>query len=236
MVTVAIETADKANYRLRESYKNLRTNILLSGKENKVIMFTSCTPSEGKSTVSLNTAAELARAGKKVLFIDCDLRKSVLAGRHRVKKGTKGFTHYLAGQNRLEEVKCQTNIDGLEVIFSGPTPPNPSELLGLNLFKYTIQTVRESYDYVIVDTPPLGNVIDAAVVAQACDAAVVVIAANEISYKFAQNTVDQLKKTNINIIGTVLNKVDLSENGYYGKYYGKYYDKYYGKYEHKEEA
>ena len=95
--------------------------------------------------------------------------------------------------------------------------------------------MREKYDYVIIDTPPLGSVIDAAIVATVSDGAVLVIAANQVSYKFAQNVMDQLRKTKVKIIGSVLNKVDLSENGYYGKYYGKYYGSYYGNY-HSDES
>ncbi len=230
METINIEKLKRTDYRSKESYKNLRTNVMLSGKENKVIMLTSCSPNEGKSTISFNLAISIAESGKRVLFLDLDLRKSVLIGRYKIRKAIKGITHYLSGQNELSEVVYRTNCRGLDVIFSGPVPPNPAELLAGNAFKDMMELVKTEYDYVIVDTPPLGNVIDAAIVAQNCDAAVLVIAANSISYKFAQNVLEQLKKTQIRVIGTVLNKVDLSENGYYGKYYGRYYGKYYGNY------
>ena len=230
MQRINIENTQQDNYQVRESYRNLRTNIFLSGKDTKVVMFTSCGPNEGKSTVTMNLASSIADGGKKVLFIDCDLRKSVLVGRYRVKKGVKGLTHFLSGQNTLEEVIYSTNVENMDVILAGPVPPNPAELLDSPLFKETIQQMREKYDYVIVDTPPLGSVIDAAIVATVSDGAVLVIAANQISYKFAQNVMEQLKKTKVKIIGSVLNKVDLSENGYYGKYYGKYYGNYYGNY------
>ena len=230
MQTINIETNQQDDYQVRESYRNLRTNIFLSGKDTKVVMFTSCGPNEGKSTVTMNLASSIADGGKRVLFIDCDLRKSVLVGRYRVKKGVKGLTHFLSGQNTLEEVIYQTNVPDMDVILAGPVPPNPSELLDSPLFKETVRQMREKYDYVIIDTPPLGSVIDAAIVAQVCDGAVLVIAANQVSYKFAQNVMGQLKKTKVKIIGSVLNKVDLSENGYDGRYYGKYYGKYYGSY------
>lgn len=230
MQKINIENAQQDNYQVRESYRNLRTNIFLSGKDTKVVMFTSCGPNEGKSTVTMNLASSIADGGKKVLFIDCDLRKSVLVGRYRVKKGIKGLTHFLSGQNTLEEVIYSTNVENMDVILAGPVPPNPAELLDSPLFKDTVKEMREKYDYVIIDTPPLGSVIDAAIVATVSDGAVLVIAANQVSYKFAQNVMEQLKKTKIKIIGSVLNKVDLSENGYYGKHYGKYYGKYYGSY------
>ena len=92
MQTINIETNQQDDYQVRESYRNLRTNIFLSGKDTKVVMFTSCGPNEGKSTVTMNLASSIADGGKRVLFIDCDLRKSVLVGRYRVKKGIKGLT------------------------------------------------------------------------------------------------------------------------------------------------
>ena len=230
MQKINLENTQQDNYQVRESYRNLRTNIFLSGKDTKVVMFTSCGPNEGKSTVTMNLASSIADGGKRVLFIDCDLRKSVLVGRYKVKKGIKGLTHFLSGQSSLEEVIYSTNVENLDVILAGPVPPNPAELLDSPLYKETVREMREKYDYVIIDTPPLGSVIDAAIVATVSDGAVLVIAANQVSYKFAQNVMDQLRKTKVKIIGSVLNKVDLSENGYYGRYYGKYYGKYYGSY------
>lgn len=118
MQKINIENAQQDNYQVRESYRNLRTNIFLSGKDTKVVMFTSCGPNEGKSTVTMNLASSIADGGKKVLFIDCDLRKSVLVGRYRVKKGIKGLTHFLSGQNTLEEVIYSTNVENMDVILA----------------------------------------------------------------------------------------------------------------------
>ena len=226
MAAINIEGIRKLDYRSNEAYKNLRTNIQLCGSDVKVIMVTSATPNEGKSSVSFNLAVSLAESGKKVIFIDADLRKSILVGRYKINKSVKGLTHFLSGICKFEEVMYATNVENLLTVFSGPVPPNPSELLGNKTFKLLIKTLRETYDYVIIDTPPLGNVIDSAIVAQECDGAIFVIAANTISYKFIQNTMVQLKKTDCKILGAVLNKVDMSESGYYSKYYGKYYGKY----------
>lgn len=225
--TISVKQGD---YRLEESYKNLRTNIQLCGSENKIILFTSCTPNEGKSSVSFNLARSMAESGKKVVFVDADLRKSVLLGRYRVSGKIKGLTHYLSGQCKLEEIIYATQMERFHMIFSGIVPPNPAELLDGQLFKTVISVFRNHYDYVIIDTPPLGSVIDAAIIAQVSDAAVLVLETGEISRKFAQITLEQLKKTNCKVLGAVLNKVDLRKNGYYGKYYGKYYGSYYGKY------
>ena len=221
MASINIERIKKLDHRSNEAYKNLRTNIQLCGSEIKVIMVTSAAPNEGKSSVSFNLAISLSEAGKKVIFIDADLRKSVLVGRYRINKSVKGLTHYLSGIYKSEDVIYSTNSENLYTVFSGPIPPNPAELLSNKAFKLLINMLRETYDYVIVDTPPLGNVIDGAIVAQECDGAVFVIADKMVSYKFIQHAVAQLKKTDCKIIGAVLNKVNMSENGYYGKYYGK---------------
>ena len=136
------------------------------------------------------------------------------------------MSHYLSGQYPLDEVLNATNIENLSIIFAGPVPPNPAELLGSTLFQNLVTAFRSVYDYVIIDTPPLGSVIDSAVVAQNCDGAVMVIGANTISYRFAQEIRDQLEKSNCKILGVVLNKVNVKSRRYYGKYYGKYYGGY----------
>lgn len=205
-----------------EAYKTLRTNIEFSGSDNKVIVLTSSTPNEGKSTVALGLAVSLCDNGKRVLFVDADLRKSVLIGRHRVTKEVKGLSHYLSGQAEMNDVVCRTQEPGLFVIFAGVVPPNPSELLGQKQFEQLIDRAREMYDYVIIDAPPLGSVIDAAVISRVCDASVFVVAANTVSYKYVRSVKEQLEKTGCPIIGVVLNKVDLKNNRYYGKYYGHY--------------
>lgn len=214
------------DYRSNEAYKTLRTNIEFSGSDKRVIMFTSCTPNEGKSTVSLSLALSFAEAGKKVLFIDADLRKSVLVGRHRVYGEIKGLSHFLSGRVEVKDVIVKTQQDGLYMIFAGVVPPNPAELLGTKKLEALLEGARKAYDYVIIDAPPLGNVIDAAVIARSCDASVLVIAANAISRKFGRSVKEQMEKTGCPILGVVLNKVDMKNNSYYGKYYGKYYGDY----------
>lgn len=229
MGRVDISAMTELSYRASESYKSLRTNIEFCGKDQKVIAITSCTPNEGKSNVSLNLAASLAENGKKVIYIDADLRKSVLFGCLGVMDKVLGLTNFLAGQCQFNEMVYGTNYPTLNMIFAGPIPPNPAELLGSNTFKEVVQYLRNTYDYVIIDTPPLGSVVDSAIIARECDGAAIVVAANTISYKFVKRVKDQLELSGCKILGVILNKVDMSENGYYGKYYGKYYGQYYGK-------
>ncbi|MBQ8923531.1 MAG: polysaccharide biosynthesis tyrosine autokinase [Lachnospiraceae bacterium] len=232
MQEVNIGKLNKLDYSSNEAYKSLRTNIEFCGKEIKVIGLTSCIPNEGKSSVSINIARSFAESGKRVLLIDSDMRKSVMVGRYRISsKGLNGLSHLLSGYRDVEEVMCETNIENFYILLSGPTPPNPSELLGNERFKDFIKTAKEYVDYIIIDCPPLGSVIDAAVISQVCDGMALVLSANEISYKFAQNVKAQLEKTDCRILGVILNKVRMRENGYYyGRYYGKYYGKYYGNY------
>lgn len=214
------------DYHVNEAYKALMANVQFCGSNNKVIAITSCTPNEGKSTVSLNLAAALAESGKKVVLIDADLRKSVLLGKLKIKQKAKGFSHFLSGQSEFGEVVNETNIPRLNIVLSGPTPPNPPELLGSGRFKALIQALRKVYDYVIIDTPPVGSVIDGAIVASECDAAIMVIESKAISYKFAQKVKEQLEKADCTLLGVVMNKVDLNRDKYYGKYYGKHYGEY----------
>lgn len=222
MQTVTLKNVSK-DYRTNEAYKTLRTNLEFSGSDKKSIVLTSSTPNEGKSTVSLGLAISLAEGGRRVLLVDADLRKSVLMGRHRVMNEVKGLSHYLSGQASLSEVVCATQQEGMYMIFAGVVPPNPSELLGSARFLDLIEKAEKEYDYVIIDAPPLGSVIDAAVISKACDASVLVVAANTVSYKFVRTVKSQMEKTDCPILGVVLNKVNMKQNKYYGKYYGNYY-------------
>ncbi len=225
MRTVELILDDNKDYGTREAFNTLRTNILFSGRDVKTILITSCLANEGKSTVSFETAVGLARIGKKVLLIDADLRKSAYASRYTKETGLTGLSQYLSGQSELDGVLYATQIPTLNIIFSGPFPPNPTELVGASAFGELLKAEREHYDYILIDTPPLGLVIDAAVMATACDGVVLVIGAGSVSYHVAQRVTEQLKKSGCRILGAVLNqnrKGKRSKNQYYNSYYGKY--------------
>lgn len=228
MESVIIRKMDGLDFRSNEAYKTLRTNLQFCGADVKVIAITSCTPNEGKTSVTFNLARSLADLGKKVLYIDADLRKSVLIGRYRVEGDVRGLTHFLSGQEPFHNVVYETNVNKLHMVFAGPIPPNPAELLSNRYFKKLIPTLKEVYDYVIIDTPPLGSVIDSAIVARECDGVALVVESNRISYKFVQRVQEQLKKADCRILGVILNKLNLKKKGYYSRYYGKYYGAYYG--------
>lgn len=216
------------NFRTREAFRTLRSNIQFCGSEFRTLMFTSSMPDEGKSHVSYMTAAAFAELGKQVLFIDADLRKSVLKKRIRqANRKSKGLSHFLSGQASLSEIICPSeDMENLSLIFTGPFPPNPAELLAGEMFRLGIRKLKEDFDYIIIDVPPVGSVIDAAIVAKECDGAILVIASNMVSYRVAQSVKKQLEKADCKILGTVLNKVNAKEQGYYGKYYGDYYGDY----------
>lgn len=228
--SIVFEKRKELDYRTNESYKSLRTNIQFCGSDVKVLALTSCTPNEGKSSVCFNLALSFAQDGKKVIMIDADLRKSVLVGRYKVGAVDGGLSHYLSGQKELSDVVMSSDVENFDIIFSGPFAPNPAELVGSERMQEMLKVLREQYDYVIIDTPPMGSVIDAAVISQLTDGVVLVIENNAISYRFAQSVKKQLEQVDCKILGAVLNKIPMGKKGYYGRYYGKYYGKYYGEY------
>lgn len=221
--------ADKLNYECAEAYRTIRTNLQFCGEDKKTVVITSCTPDEGKSTVTLYLAMSLAEAGKRVLLVDCDMRRSEMPIHFSIKEKTKGLSHYLSGLAELDAVICNTNMEKMDVILTGPFPPNPAELLVNEKFKTLIQTCREAYDYVLVDSAPLGTVIDSAIIAKECDGSVIVVEAAAISWKFVEEVKEQLEKSGCPILGVILNKIDNRRQSYFNYYYGKKYSKY-GKY------
>lgn len=211
----------KNGYFTSEAYKELRTNLQFCGQEKKVIALTSCLVGEGKSTVSLQLAISLAESGKRTIYIEADLRKSMLLGKINTnRQEVKGLSHLLTSQSTLQETVCCTNVPYLDLVVAGTYPPNPAELLGGNTFKSVIDGLRNVYDYIIIDTPPIGQVIDAAVISECCDGVILVIKAGNTSYHLAQKVKQQLEMTNCPILGAVLNQVDIEKSSY-GKY-GKY--------------
>lgn len=216
------------DYETREEVKTMRTNLLFCGSDKKVILITSCLAGEGKSTIAMNLAQSLAEIKKKVLLIDVDLRKSVLPRQVEGERPRKGLTHYLSGQASIADIIYLSEEPKFHIIFAGPVPPNPAELLASKSFERLIQKCREAYDYVLLDCAPLGMVVDAAVVAGCSDASILAIESGNISYHFAQGVKQKLENTGCPILGVALNKIDRAKSGrYYGKKYEKYYQKYY---------
>ncbi|HGK9701145.1 TPA: polysaccharide biosynthesis tyrosine autokinase CpsD [Streptococcus pneumoniae] len=206
-----------------EYYNALCTNIQLSGDKLKVISVTSVNPEEGKTTTSVNIARSFARAGYKTLLIDGDTRNSVMSGFFKSREKITGLTEFLSGTADLSHGLCDTNIENLFVVQSGTVSPNPTALLQSKNFNDMIETLRKYFDYIIVDTAPIGIVIDAAVITQKCDASILVTATGEVNKRDVQKAKQQLEQTGKLFLGVVLNKLDISVDKYgvYG-FYGNY--------------
>ena len=209
--------------KVEEYYNALRTNIQLSGNNLKVIAVTSVDPSEGKSTTSTNIAWAFARAGYKTLLIDADIRNSVMSGVFKSREKITGLTDYLAGTQDLSHGLCETDVENLFVVQSGAVSPNPTALLQSANFERMIETLRKYFDYIIVDTAPIGVVIDAAIIVQKCDASVLVAEAGVAKRREVQKAKSQLEHTGKPFLGVVLNKFDVQREKY-GSYggYGNY--------------
>lgn len=220
-----LKNTERDDYYYAEAIKTLRTNIQFCGSSLKTILFTSTMSNEGKSDTTFAVAASMGSIGKKVLLIDADIRKSVVVKRREINGRPNGLSQYLSGQKKLGEVIYHTNVENVDMILAGPYSPNPAELLEDELFKAMLENVRELYDYIIIDTPPMLNLIDGAIIANQCDGAVIVVKSGVISYRMVQKVKAQLEKSGCRILGVVLNRVG-------GEYGSGYYKKYYGKYEH----
>lgn len=222
----------KENYHYEEALKTLRTNIQFAGAEITSILVTSCYPNEGKSDIVSQLAKEMGKAGKKVLLLDADIRKSTFIQIFQIEGEIKGLSQYLSGQVAVRDILYTTNYENVDMIFAGPVAPNPSELLEGKLFAHLVERLSQRYDYILIDTPPMASVIDAAIVGGVCDGAILVIEDGMVGYRTAQKVKAQLEKSGSRVLGAVLNKVEMKKGKYYS--YDKYgkYSKYgrYGKY------
>lgn len=226
LLTLRKKTLADENGFIREAFNTIRANLLFSGNEVKTIVVTSCFANEGKTSVTVDLCRALAADGKKVLMIDADLRKSVIVSRYTEEKGVKGLSQYLSGQATLDEVLYQFDPNGVDVIFSGPFPPNPTELIGSRAFRELLASQRDNYDYILIDMAPLGIVIDAAIAGSVCDGAVMVISSGHVRRKVAVDVKNQLEKSGCRLLGVVLNQIDKKSlthpDSYYSSYGGRY--------------
>lgn len=234
MEKIAISRFVTKEFQAAEALKTLRTNLMFSGADVKAVALTSFSAAEGKSTISFQLAASLAQAGKQVLLVDADLRKSVMASRLRVRGKVEGLSHFLSGMANANELLNETDIPGLYIMFAGARVPNAAELLGHPSFGKLVDALKNTFDYVIVDAAPVGQVIDCAVMAPALDGVIMVIDTTHNSYKLERRMKQQLEKSGAKILGVILNRVDFTDKGgYYGKAYGYGYGYGYGEEETK---
>ncbi|MFB5662699.1 CpsD/CapB family tyrosine-protein kinase [Alteribacillus sp. HJP-4] len=204
-----------------EQYRTIRTNIQYASVDNKVqlLLITSPGPGEGKSTTVANLAVTMAQQGKRTLIIDADLRKPTVHYTFR-SMNTIGLTNLLIHQSGFKEVVQETEIDNLEIMSSGPVPPNPAELLSTKKMEQVINEAKQIYDIIIFDAPPVIPVTDAQVLASACDGCILVVKAGQTDKQDGQKAKELLEKAKANLLGTILNqRKSLNKQYYY--YYGK---------------
>lgn len=213
---------------LRESFQSLRTALILAsrGEGCQVVLVTSSVPGEGKTTVVFNLGKVLAAAGARVLLVDGDLRKPRL---HRMinVKNVRGLTSVVLGERDLGEViHALADVPNMDLVTSGPLPPNPPELYGKASFARLIAKAREQYDWVILDAPPVASVTDPVVASMQVDMALMVVEYGSARRQLVRDCVRQLGRTGVRIAGVLFNKVDVEREHYYYTYYYSHYYRY----------
>lgn len=215
-----------SSFYVQEAYKTLRTNIrfFLSGDECKKFCITSGLASEGKSITILNLAISFAETGAKVLLVDGDLRRPSMA-RLLIENASPGLSNVLAGLCKPEEAIRKDVYPNLDVMFSGEIPPNPSELLGNHRMQRMIDSLSQKYDYILLDTPPVGVVSDVCVIAPLLDGVLFLVRQNYTEKEAVSRGIKQLEISGAKLMGFVLNGADKSRNSRYNRKY-KYKSRY----------
>jgi polysaccharide biosynthesis transport protein len=214
-----------------EAFRAIRTNLLFSSAQegSRSILVTSTGPGEGKSLVASNLAISLAQAEQRTLLIDADLRRPKAHEIFDVAQ-EPGLSNLIVGNAKASEAVRKSSVAGLWVMPSGRMPPNPAELLGSQRFKDFLMSLKKHFDWVIIDSPPVMAVTDAALVAHNATGVVFVVGAEMTSRHAAKTAIDQLQQAQAKFVGAVLNRVDLERNSYYySQYYRREYAEYYQK-------
>lgn len=206
---------------ISEAYRTLRTNIQFSSvdKQIKTLMVTSSMMSEGKTTTITNLAETFAQAGNRVIVVDADLRRPRV---HQVfgVSNQQGVTNVLAGQVDLKDV-VKVAGSQINVLTSGPIPPNPSELLGSAKMKDLVQLLSEHYDIVLIDAPPVNMVTDAAILSTFVDGVVLAIASGKTEIEAGKRALKSLEGVKANVLGAVMTMMPVTKRDYYSyQYYG----------------
>jgi capsular exopolysaccharide synthesis family protein len=224
--STALAMIDDVRSPIAESYRHLRTSLLLSsaGQPPKTILVTSSQPSEGKTTTAINTAYMLAQTGAEVLIIDCDLRRPRLHAQFEV-PNSKGLTTWLSGERVLDNL-LQTcpRTPNLKILTSGPVPPNPAELIGSEEMRRLLGQLSERFAHIIIDSPPAISFTDASILSTMVDGVMLVVHGGRSSRAVVRRAKQQLLDVGAHIFGVVLNNVKLeTQDYYYSGYYSNYY-------------
>lgn len=206
-----------------EDYKVLRTSLLLASAEKppKTVLITSTGPDEGKTVTAINLASAIAQSEYTVLLIDADLRKPRI---HKVfsLNNDKGLSTYLAGASDMNIIQ-EGPLSNFSIIPSGPLPPNPSELLGSKRMKELIETLKDKYDVIIIDSPPVLTVSDSMILGRIVDGLLLVTRGGKTTYELAGRAIKSLTDMKENLLGVVINALDIKKGEYYYRYYNTYY-------------
>ena len=233
MIYANITKLPNGDYVSTEAMNTICSNILFSGAENKRILFTSNAAHDGKSYISMRVLQNLAQRGKKVLLIDADLRKSNLVRDYGIQFGQEvhGLAHFLAGMCSLDDIVCETSIPGAYIIPIGQHVANSIPLISNQRFGALLKAVSKYFDIILIDTPPIGCVVDSAIIAKLCDGAVFVLTYNQTTKRELADIKRQMQLSGCKILGCIINKVSfstISAKKYYNKsYYNHYNDGYY---------
>lgn len=218
-----------APFQFVESYKSLRTNLefLSAASNSKVLIVTSSVPEEGKSNVAVNLALTLSNSNKRVVLLDGDLRKGTLTRYLRVSKKHSGITNMLMGTAEWKNVLTPVQNQNLILVPTGPLPPNPTELLATPKMEALMKELEDYADYVIIDTPPISVITDAAVLSRYADGAILVVRPGVTTIQGAQLSKRNLEAVGAKILGVVINGYDIKKSsrkdGYYYSYSYDYY-------------
>ncbi|MFS9250484.1 CpsD/CapB family tyrosine-protein kinase [Streptococcus mitis] len=215
-----IEVIHNSKSLVAESFRTLRSNLQFSefGKNIKLIVITSTSPNEGKSEVSINLAASLAQQGKKVIIIDADMRKPT---QHKLTElnNTEGLSTFLLKKTGVDSINHLTINDvNLDVLTSGPVPPNPAEMLASVSMEQTLKAFGDFYDYVIIDTPPLLAATDAQILASIADATLLVVDIKKTKRRQVIESRRRLDNVGAKLLGLVMNKINSHKDSYYYYY------------------
>ncbi|MGG0788101.1 CpsD/CapB family tyrosine-protein kinase [Peribacillus simplex] len=201
---------------ITEQYRLIRTNIQFTSVDKGIrsIVVTSSEPNEGKTTTAVNLAIVMAQQDKKVILVDADLRKPSVHYAFNL-SNLHGLTSVLTKQANLGKAICNTDVPNLDILTSGPIPPNPSELLNSKAIEMTIDELKGIYDYIILDTPPVLVVADSQVVVNKCDGVIMVVASGKTNKQRAVKAKELLTKANSALLGVVLNGIETDSSTYY---------------------
>ena len=207
---------------VQNAAKTLLANIRFASVDRPVksIVLTSSVPNEGKSTVAYNLAQAIASSGKRTLLVECDMRRRSLADMVGA-RARHGIYAVLSGQVELDEALVATSHRNLFFLDSEPHIPNPADILSSQRFRKLVAQMESDFDYVVIDTPPVGTFVDAAIIAALADATALVVRERFVKRAELQNAYDQLKKADANVIGVIMNMCEAESSEYYYAYYNK---------------